>query len=311
MPQALRTLGYGEAEIDEIVGLRRRPRHARAGARASTTTTLKAKGFTDDDAAQASTARSTTAFDIKFVFNRWTLGEEFLTEHARHRRPSSSTDPASTCSRTSASPRRRSRRPTSYVLRHHDARRRAAPQAPSTCRCSTAPTRAAQGQALPLGREPHPHDGGGAAVHLGRHLQDHQHAATTPRVEDCKKAYMLSWQLVLKANALYRDGSKLSQPLNAQLLADDDEDAGRGRGRARAPTSRWPRAPRRSAERIVERIVERACASASSCPTAARATPRRRSSAATRSTCAPASTRTARSARSSSTCTRKAPPSAA
>jgi hypothetical protein len=31
-------------------------------------------------------------------------------------------------------------------------------------------------QALPLGREPHPHDGGGAALHLGRDLEDHQHA---------------------------------------------------------------------------------------------------------------------------------------
>src|SRR5690349_8838874 len=43
-------------------------------------------------------------------------------------------------------------------------------------------------------------------------------------VEDCKEAYMLSWKLALKANALYRDGSKLSQPLNASLLSDDDED---------------------------------------------------------------------------------------
>ncbi|TIU16546.1 MAG: hypothetical protein E5W20_04930, partial [Mesorhizobium sp.] len=34
-------------------------------------------------------------------------------------------------------------------------------------------------------------------------------------VEDAKSAYMLSWKLALKANALYRDGSKLSQPLNA------------------------------------------------------------------------------------------------
>ncbi|TIU77276.1 MAG: vitamin B12-dependent ribonucleotide reductase, partial [Mesorhizobium sp.] len=33
-------------------------------------------------------------------------------------------------------------------------------------------------------------------------------------VEDAKGAYMLSWKLALKANALYRDGSKLSQPLN-------------------------------------------------------------------------------------------------
>ena len=41
-------------------------------------------------------------------------------------------------------------------------------------------------------------------------------------VEDCKAAYLLSWRLALKANALYRDGSKLSQPLNAQLLAEDE-----------------------------------------------------------------------------------------
>ena len=37
-------------------------------------------------------------------------------------------------------------------------------------------------------------------------------------VEDCTAAYMLSWKLALKANALYRDGSKLSQPLSAQLI---------------------------------------------------------------------------------------------
>jgi len=39
-------------------------------------------------------------------------------------------------------------------------------------------------------------------------------------VEDIKEAYMQSWKLSLKANAIYRDGSKLSQPLNS--TADDD-----------------------------------------------------------------------------------------
>ena len=33
-------------------------------------------------------------------------------------------------------------------------------------------------------------------------------------VEDIRSAYRLSWELGLKANALYRDGSKLSQPLS-------------------------------------------------------------------------------------------------
>src|SRR5690606_37727572 len=45
----------------------------------------------------------------------------------------------------------------------------------------------------------------------------------TATVEECKDAYLLSWRLGLKANALYRDGSKLSQPLNAQVLEDEDE----------------------------------------------------------------------------------------
>jgi len=40
-------------------------------------------------------------------------------------------------------------------------------------------------------------------------------------ITDCMEAYLLSWRLGLKANALYRDGSKLSQPLSASLLGDD------------------------------------------------------------------------------------------
>ncbi len=52
------------------------------------------------------------------------------------------------------------------------------------------------------------------------------HEAT---VEDVKDAYMLSWKLMLKGVALYRDGSKLSQPLNtvsgeAELLLLDAEE---------------------------------------------------------------------------------------
>jgi ribonucleoside-diphosphate reductase alpha chain len=33
-------------------------------------------------------------------------------------------------------------------------------------------------------------------------------------IKDINDAYLMSWRLMLKANALYRDGSKLSQPLN-------------------------------------------------------------------------------------------------
>jgi ribonucleoside-diphosphate reductase alpha chain len=39
-------------------------------------------------------------------------------------------------------------------------------------------------------------------------------------VADCESAFMMSWLLGLKANALYRDGSKLSQPLNTAIVTE-------------------------------------------------------------------------------------------
>tara|TARA_B100001094_G_C18054443_1_gene731745 strand:- start:23 stop:1078 length:1056 start_codon:yes stop_codon:yes gene_type:complete len=42
-------------------------------------------------------------------------------------------------------------------------------------------------------------------------------------IHDCKNAYLQSWKLGLKSNALYRDGSKLSQPLSSLLYDDLDE----------------------------------------------------------------------------------------
>jgi ribonucleoside-diphosphate reductase alpha chain len=43
-------------------------------------------------------------------------------------------------------------------------------------------------------------------------------------VIDIKNSYELSWELGLKANALYRDGSKLSQPLNVKSDEEIDEE---------------------------------------------------------------------------------------
>src|ERR1019366_5025575 len=66
-------------------------------------------------------------------------------------------------------------------------------------------------------------------------------------------AYMASWKLALKANALYRDGSKLSQPLNSQILADDEEDIDEVIEQFAASK---PAAVR--AEAFAERIIEKA-----------------------------------------------------
>src|SRR4029078_5287634 len=76
VPVALRTLGYRESDIAEIeayaVGhgsLSKSP--------GITVSTLKAKGFTDEAITKVEAALP-TAFDIKFAFNKWTFGEDFL-----------------------------------------------------------------------------------------------------------------------------------------------------------------------------------------------------------------------------------------
>jgi ribonucleoside-diphosphate reductase alpha chain len=96
-------------------------------------------------------------------------------------------------------------------------------------------------------------------------------------IEEIKSSYYLSWKLGLKANALYRDGSKLSQPLNVKSDevddADEDEEgieAARQEVAAEVaiaanalfipkPTTSDNLAPAHThvVEKIVERIVER------------------------------------------------------
>jgi hypothetical protein len=70
----------------------------------------------------------------------------------------------------------------------------------------------------------HPHDGGGATLYLGSDLEDDQHAERGDGrgLQGRQYAYMLSWRLGLKTTDIYRDGSKLSQPLVASLLGGEE-----------------------------------------------------------------------------------------
>jgi ribonucleoside-diphosphate reductase alpha chain len=74
-------------------------------------------------------------------------------------------------------------------------------------------------------------------------------------VGDVKDAYMLSWRLGIKANALYRDGSKLSQPLSSLMATDlfaavDDLDE----AAEQPPLAALP-SPVEIAERVVVRYL--------------------------------------------------------
>ncbi|OFW99811.1 MAG: ribonucleoside-diphosphate reductase, adenosylcobalamin-dependent [Alphaproteobacteria bacterium RIFCSPHIGHO2_12_FULL_63_12] len=75
-------------------------------------------------------------------------------------------------------------------------------------------------------------------------------------VADCAATYLKAYELGLKSIALYRDGSKLSQPLASALLSAEDEEEPEDLGEtlAAAPSAEKSRIV---AERIVERIFER------------------------------------------------------
>jgi ribonucleoside-diphosphate reductase alpha chain len=253
VPEALRTLGYGEAEIAEMeayaVG-----HGSLAQAPAINHTTLKTRGFTDK-AVHKVEASLKTAFDISFVFNKWTLGEDFLTETLKI--------PAETVNA-----------PGFDLLAHLGFSKKDI-EAANEHVCGSMTLEGAPHLveehlsvfdcASPCGRK------GKRSLSAASHI--HMMAASQPfisgaisktinmpneaTVEDCKESYMLSWRLALKANALYRDGSKLSQPLNSQLLADDADEADEV---VEQLTADKPMAARAAvmAEKIVERIVERA-----------------------------------------------------
>ena len=250
VPEALRTLGYGEADIAEIeayaVG-----HGTLAQAPAINHTTLKAKGFTDEAIAKVEKALP-TAFDIKFVFNKWTLGEDFC----RDKLGISAEDLAS---------------PTFDLLAAMGFGKREIEAANvHVCGAMTvegAPHLKAEHYAVfdcanPCGRtgkrylsvESHIRMMAAAQPFISGAISKTINMPNDATVEDCKEAYLLSWKLALKANALYRDGSKLSQPLNAQLIADEDDED----DVVEAFLDR-PAAARATglAEKIVEKIVER------------------------------------------------------
>ena len=75
VPQALETLGYSAAQIDDIGRYCGRARHAAGGPAQSRV--AAGQGLHRRGAGQVE-AQLPTAFDIKYVFNRFTLGDEFV-----------------------------------------------------------------------------------------------------------------------------------------------------------------------------------------------------------------------------------------
>ncbi|HKG76471.1 MAG TPA: vitamin B12-dependent ribonucleotide reductase, partial [Beijerinckiaceae bacterium] len=251
VPDALRALGYREHEIAEIeayaVGhgsLKQAP--------AINPGTLRVKGFSDDKI-EAVEKGLKSAFDVKFVFNRWTLGEDFLTQTLKIPLEKLD-DPA-------------------FDLLAHLGYNRAEVEAANIHICGAMTLEGAPflkpehypvfDCANPCGRigkrylsvESHIRMMAAAQPFISGAISKTINMPNDATVEDCKDAYRLSWRLGLKANALYRDGSKLSQPLNSALIADEAEEAEEVVEALLAQSAAAKTA--HVAEKVVEKIVER------------------------------------------------------
>ena len=99
--------------------------------------------------------------------------------------------------------------------RARDDRGRAGADATSTSPVFDCAFRAREGHAHHPLDGPRAHDGRRAALPLGRDLEDREPARGRDASTTSMHAYIEGWQLGLKALAVYRDGSKRTQPLNA------------------------------------------------------------------------------------------------
>ncbi|MCS6984632.1 MAG: vitamin B12-dependent ribonucleotide reductase [Leptospiraceae bacterium] len=222
VPLALKNLGYPQEQIRKIV------EYAVGTATFKdapyiNTESLKKRGFTDE-VLENLEKNLPTAFDLSYVFNRYTIGDAFLENHLKI-------------------PREVFEKPDFHLLRHLGFTQEEIDKA-SEVICGTMTLEGApylKEEHLPVfdcankcGKK------GQRYIPLQAHLYimaaaqpflsgaisktiNMPHEAT---VEDVKQAYLTSWKLMLKANALYRDGSKLSQPLSAwgESLYDTTEE---------------------------------------------------------------------------------------
>jgi len=250
VPEALRALGYDEKQIADIVAYavgRATLAHAPGVNHAA----LKAKGL-PEAAIDRIEAALGSAFDIRFVFNKWTLGAETL-EKALKIPPERYDAPGFDLLTALGFSKSEIEAANSFAcgamtlegapyLRHEHL---------AVFDCASPCGRTGKRY---LSVESHIRMMAAAQPFITGAISKTINMPNEATVEDCKDAYMLSWRLGLKANALYRDGSKLSQPLSAQLIENDDEDD------EAVETLVALNAPQRAAaiaERIVERVVER------------------------------------------------------
>ncbi|MBC8339368.1 MAG: vitamin B12-dependent ribonucleotide reductase [Rhodospirillales bacterium] len=249
VPQALDGLGYSEAQIEDIISyaighgtLKDSPAIGHDA--------LKELKFTDEAIAAVEGSLG-DAFDIRFVFNKWTLGEDFcvntlgLDAEAMNEMSFDmlaelgfSNDDIETANNHVCGAMTLEGAP--HIKDDHL----------SVFDCAN-----------PCGRigkrflsvESHIRMMAASQPFISGAISKTVNMPNNATIDECKEAYMLSWRLGLKANALYRDGSKLSQPLSSSLIDDIDlEEDDAVQAMVEAPAAAKAKA---AAEHVVDRLI--------------------------------------------------------
>ncbi len=248
VPAALRTLGYDEATIGAIE--RYAVGHGTlVGAPHVDPVSLRRRGFGDAELSKLEAALA-SAFDIRFAFTRYTLGDGFCREVLKITEAELN-------------------QPGFDLLARLGFSKEEIDEA-NTYICGAMTVEGAPGLkaehlpvfdcANPCGRlgrrflswESHIRMMAAAQPFISGAISKTINMPSTATVEECRQAYLMSWRLALKANALYRDGSKLSQPLQSALI--DEADLA-----ALEAAAELPQAERTTVvvEKVVERLVDR------------------------------------------------------
>ena len=216
VPAALRNLGYDEHQIETIVNYAKGYATIK-GAPHINFDSLAAKGFTQDDLERVDKGM-VSAFEISFGYNIWSLGEDCIKRLGF--KPEQYNSPNFNLLQALGFSKNQIAEANTYVC--------------GTMTIEGAPY---------LKEEHYPiFDCANRCGSIGeRYIHAHGHikmmAAAQPflsgaisktinlpneaSVEEMKDCYQLSWELGLKANALYRDGCKLSQPLSTKASSED------------------------------------------------------------------------------------------
>jgi ribonucleoside-diphosphate reductase alpha chain len=246
VPPALTRLGYSTKQVDEIIKYCRGAATL-VGCPHVNPESLKAKGFTDEAIAKVE-ANVPTAFELPFAFNKWTVGEDFLKNVLKI--------PAETLDA-----------PGFDLLTHLGFTKDEVSEANDfvcgTMTVEGAPHLKPEHEAVFdcankcgktgkrfLSWESHIRTMAAAQPFISGAISKTINMPYDATTDDVKRAYWLSWQLMTKANALYRDGSKLSQPLNS--VSDSPEAA-----TLAAITDEPATEPRPEVVRVAEKITER------------------------------------------------------